>query len=145
MSCKFREIPSHPPLSEAHPFEPDAPEKAGERLDAGLFADIVLGVDELKYFGGRAQGLLEIIVELRKFPHRVIEAEDSGDERARNSWGHFAVLDLVAAQIQQQSDSDDAENIHQRRTDRRCRNRAQVGAEQTAAAPRKREISHFSM
>ena len=48
----------------------------------------------------------------------------------KTAGSHLAMLDAVAAEQQQQRDSDHAENIHQRRTDRSGGHRTQVGTEQ---------------
>ena len=79
-----------------------------------LLADIVFHIDELEDFAGSAEGLLEIIVEQGELADRIVEAEHSCNKGYENSWSHLAVLDLFAAQVQQQSDSDDTEDIHQR-------------------------------
>src|SRR5580700_652487 len=42
-----------------------------------LLAYVVFDIHELEDFAGCAKGLLKIIIELRKFADRVIEAEDS--------------------------------------------------------------------
>src|ERR1022692_967512 len=97
-----------------------------------LFADIIFDVHELEDFTRCPQGLLEVVVELGELADWVVQAEDGRNEGYENSRGHVAVLDLFAAQAQQERNSNGAKNIHQRRTDRGRGHGTQVGAEQAA-------------
>src|SRR5271155_5246201 len=126
-------------IGEADVIESNGLRESRQAPGMGLFADIIFNVHELEDFARCAQGLLKIIIELGKLAHRVIETEHCRNERHENSRRHLAVLNLLAAQVQQQRDSHNAENIHQRRTDRR------FARKRRRAAPRKREISHFSL
>src|ERR1700721_1938843 len=101
-------------IGEAHVIELDGIRESRQAPGMRLLADIVFHIDELEDFAGSAEGLLEIIVEQGELADRIVEAEHSCNQGYENSWSHLAVLDLFAAQVQQQSDSDDTEDIHQR-------------------------------
>ena len=118
-------------VGEAHILEANALAKGRQRLRARLLPDVVFGIHELENLRRRAQRLLEIVVEQGKLAHRIVELEHRDDESAEmfpavKTW----CLICVAAQQQKQGDGDRAEDVHQRRTDRRRRHRAQVGREQ---------------
>ena len=105
-------------------------ENGGSGFALRLFLDVVLRVHEPKNLRGRAERLLEIVVEERKLAHRVVRLKTAMMNATKGSRRELAVSNLVAAQQQQQRNGDRAENIHQRRTDRRRCHRAQVGPEQ---------------
>src|SRR6185312_9462780 len=73
---------------------------------AALFFYFVFAVHEFENFRRSSQRLLEIIVEQRKFPHRVVELEDSNNESNKHSGTHYMVGNLVAAYQEQQGDGD---------------------------------------
>src|ERR1035437_2875179 len=117
-------------VREADILEADGRVKAPQRERVVLFLDVVFDVEEAEDGHGRAHGLLEAVVEVGEFAHRIVEPEEQEDERAEKSHGHAAVEDLVASDEQKHGNGDRADGIHQWRTDGLNAHAAQVGAEQ---------------
>src|SRR5262249_50746900 len=88
------------------------------------------GIHEPEYFRGRANRLLEAVVEEGKFAHRIVKLEDGNDEHDEVAAGHATVDNFFSPQPEEQGDGERAEKVDQGRTDR-CRwDRAQIRAKQ---------------
>jgi ABC-type multidrug transport system fused ATPase/permease subunit len=62
--------------------------------------------------------------------NRIVQLENRHDKREKSTGRKNVVVDLFSSQQKKQSNGDGAKDIHQRRTDRHRRHRAQIGAQQ---------------
>ena len=118
-------------VGEVDMLEADAAMEARQLESAGLLAHIVLGIEEVEDGRGRAQRLLEVVVELPELAHRLVELEYRDDERQEHAFGEDAVLDVFASHQDEHRDGDGAEDVHHGRADGISAHRAQVRLEQT--------------
>src|SRR5258708_10475379 len=110
-------------VSEADVLEAHAIGKSAQVFSARLLTNVVLKIHELENLRRRSQRLLKIIIEQRELAHGIVKAEYRGDERNEDARRHLIVRNSAASQLQQQRDPHHAHNIHERRTDGRCRYR----------------------
>ncbi len=76
---------------------------------------------------------MEAVVERGELAHRVVELEEQDDESAEEPDVHAAVLNLIAADEQEQRDGHIADGVHQRRTDGLNAHAAEIGAKKTGS------------
>src|SRR6185437_11086882 len=91
---------------------------------------IVFGIEETEDRSRSPHRLLEAVVEIRKFAHRIVQLEQQEDKRTEQPHRHAAVQDFVAADEQERGDRHGANRIHQGRTDRLDAHVAQIGAKE---------------
>ncbi len=104
----------------------------GRQLDrVRLLANLVLRIDELEYLLGGAQRLLEIVIELPKLAHRLVEFKYRNDEGDEEALAQVAMLDVLTAEEDEQRNGDGPEDVHHRRVDGEGADGAQIGFEQT--------------
>ena len=103
----------------------------GSLIASGLLANLVLRVDELEYLLRGAERLLEIVIELPELPYRLVEFKHRNDEGDEEALAEVAMLDVLAAEEDEQRDGDGSEDVHHRRVDGEGADGAQIGFEQT--------------
>src|ERR1700682_5362590 len=111
-------------------LEAHAAGKLGQSLGERLLSYFILEIHELENFGRCTQRLLEVVIKKCELADRIVEAEDGSDEGDESSGRHLLMLDPLTPEQEQQSDPDNTKNIHQRRTNRGRRNRAQVSSKE---------------
>src|SRR5580700_2790368 len=63
-------------ISKTHMLELHRLRECRQALGVRLFADIIFNVHELKDLARRAQSLLKIVIEERKFTHRIVQGKN---------------------------------------------------------------------
>ncbi len=117
-------------IGETDVFKSNGPLEGGQGGSVRLFLHVVLDIEKREDGDRCAHGLLKLVVIEGEPPHRIVKLEQGDDESDEDFGGHAAVLNLIAANPQQQGDGHRADGVHQRRTDRLDPHTAQVGAEQ---------------
>src|ERR1700753_1398192 len=72
-------------VGEMHMLEADALVKWGKRDSVRLLVNVVAGIEEVEDRRRCADGLLEVVVELRELAYRLVELEDRNDEGEKNA------------------------------------------------------------
>src|SRR5262245_14019786 len=94
------------------------------------FGYLILGVHEVENRVRRTQRLLKIVVEEGKLADGIIKLEHRDNECVEGTGAEDAGVNLIAPQQKQQRDSNGAEQIHERRTERGSAHPAQICAEE---------------
>src|SRR5215469_11876591 len=80
------------PLAEVHVLEANAPVEWWQRNGTRLLHHFVVGIEKVEDRRRCTQRLLKVVVELREFPHRLVEFEDGHDECQKNALGEDSVF-----------------------------------------------------
>ena len=87
-------------IAEGDVVKANGARKFAEAFCAGLFADLIFHIHEAEDFGGGADGLLKIVVELGEFSDRIVELENGDDESEKSALLENVVVNLIAAEKQ---------------------------------------------
>src|ERR1035438_4672156 len=119
-------------IREAHIIKANRSGKALQDCGTGALFYVVFRIKESEDGSRSSHRLLEAVVKVGEFAHRIIRSEKQDDESAKQTHGHMAMLNLIASDEQKHGNGDRPNGVHQRRADGLNAHAAQVGAEKAA-------------
>ena len=99
-------------IREVHANETNVLLKQIEADGLRLVSNIIFNLHKSKNLRRCSECLLEIVVELREFAHRIVEFENGDDKSEESAFGKDLVPDLITAYKEQQRDRDGANHVH---------------------------------